>query len=108
MIRLISFGFGCYVGNAEWQDSSHGSLRIMWKSPQTLAGEVYSWAARTEILGTVFTIYELHSGDESHDSGSIKSISVLMQLLVIYYLPGFYGVDPVVLRKALELLETNG
>eukprot|EP01034_Spumella_vulgaris_P022106 gene22106-28205_t len=61
----------------------------MWKSPQTLAGEVYSWAARTEILGTVFTIYELHSGDENQDSG-------------------FHGVDPVTLRKALELLESHG
>lgn len=62
---------------------------MMWKSPQTLAGEVYAWACRAEILGTVFTVYELHAGDDNHDSG-------------------FHGVDPVTLRRALDLLEAAG
>lgn len=78
------------TGNAEWQDTtSKGALRVMWKSPQTLAGEVYAWACRTDILGTVFTIYELHAGDDNHDSG-------------------FHGVDPITLRRALDLLEAAG
>lgn len=57
------------IGNAEWEDSNHTSLRIIWKTPEALAGEVYQWALQQEVAGTVFTLYELHSGEENQDSG---------------------------------------
>ena len=30
-------------GNAEWEDGSRTGLRIMLKSPESLAGDIYSW-----------------------------------------------------------------
>lgn len=57
------------LGNAEWEDSNETSLRIIWKSPESLAGEVYNWAIQQEVVGTVFTLYELHSGEENQNSG---------------------------------------
>lgn len=74
------------AGNAEWEDEGHTSLRIIWKTPLVLAGEVYQWAMRESQLGQVNTIYELHSGEEHQDSG-------------------FHGCDAVILRRALEILE---
>jgi ESCRT-II complex subunit VPS25 len=74
------------AGNAEWEDGLRTSLRIMWKSPNVLAAEIYAWASTAEILGTVFTIYELHSGEDNQDSG-------------------FHGTDPVLIRRAVELLQ---
>lgn len=56
--------------NAEWDDAAHTVLRIMWKTPEALALDVYEWASKREILGTVYTFYELLSGDEYTDSGS--------------------------------------
>ncbi|RYY82737.1 hypothetical protein EON63_12760 [archaeon] len=58
-----------FIGNAEWEDQNRSTLLIMWKSPEVLGNEIYEWASKTDILGTVFTIYELHSGDEYMDSG---------------------------------------
>lgn len=56
-------------GNAEWEDGNQTSLRIIWKTPEALAGEVHHWALKQEVTGTVFTLYELHSGEENQDSG---------------------------------------
>jgi ESCRT-II complex subunit VPS25 len=57
-------------GNAEWEDSNQTSLRIIWKTPESLAGEVYNWAVKQDLMGTVFTIFELHAGEEHQDSGT--------------------------------------
>ena len=37
-------------GNAEWEDSTKAWLRIIFKSPEVLAGEIYSWYAFYTIL----------------------------------------------------------
>jgi ESCRT-II complex subunit VPS25 len=74
-------------GHGEWQDNSLSTLRVMWKSPEALGNEIYSWASTVEILGTVFTIYEIHSGEEYADSG-------------------FHGTDPWLVRRALQYLES--
>lgn len=60
------------AGNAEWEDNLKTSLRIIWKTPEALSGEIYDWARKSALLGQVFTIYELHSGDDEDghtDSG---------------------------------------
>lgn len=75
-------------GNGEWQDASRASLRLIWRTPEALAAEVYAWGCNADVIGTVFTVYEIHSGEDYQDSG-------------------FYGVDPVLLRRALSVLEAN-
>lgn len=81
--RLIS------TGNGEWEDTSQTRLRIILKSPESLAVDVYNWAKRNDFIGTVFTVYELHSGEDHSDSG-------------------FYGTESVDLVRALRILERDG
>lgn len=54
----------------------------MLKSPEVLASEIYAWASKNEILGTVYTIYELHSGEENLDSGTIWT-SCMMDFIAV-------------------------
>jgi len=76
-------------GNAEWADESQTSLHIIWKSAEVISGEVLDWARKND-SGTIYTIYELHSGDDDdHISNTL------------------HGTDPVMLRRALEILERN-
>ena len=77
---------------------------IIWKSPQQLAGEIYSWACSADVMGTVYTIYELYAGDENQDSGKL---AIALLSLSSIHVAGFHGVDPVILRRALEILESN-
>jgi hypothetical protein len=60
-----------HVDQAEWDDPpSNTILRIMWKSPESLGMDIYDWATkRGEIIGTVYTFYELLHDDEYSDSG---------------------------------------
>ena len=89
-------------GNAEWEENhTKACLRIIWKKPETLAGEIYNWACNSEILGTVFTVYELHSGEENLDSGSFYYWCI--NLVPV----GFHGTDPVLMRRALDILVEN-
>lgn len=57
---------------AEWDNTSHTKLRLLLKSPEFLANEIYSWASTEGFLGNVFTIYELHSGEQYKNTGTIK------------------------------------
>ena len=65
----VVFSYLVSEGNAEWEDSSHTRCRIMWKSSEVLAAEIYSWAVKLGFLDNIYTIFELTSGDEFHDSG---------------------------------------
>jgi ESCRT-II complex subunit VPS25 len=76
-------------GNAEWEDSSKTGLRIILKSVQSLAGDIYAWANRNDFVGTVLTLYEIHSGEDHQDSG-------------------FFGTDPIILKRAIQVLEREG
>jgi len=78
-------------GNAEWTDATHTSLHVIWKSVEVISGEVLEWARKNDDgSGTVYTIYELHSGDQ--DDHLFNTL---------------HGTDPIMLRRALELLEKN-
>ena len=79
--NAITFHF---IGNAEWEDSERTSLRIIWKTPEAFAGEVYSWAVRNDLINTVFTVYELHSGEEYQDSGANLSQSSSCMLYSVF------------------------
>eukprot|EP01038_Epipyxis_sp_PR26KG_P004649 gene4649-6533_t len=77
------------AGNAEWEDASNTTLMIIWKNPEIIASEIYTFANTCgEPLGTVFTLYELLSGED-------------------YQNTAFYGIDPTIFRRALQVLETN-
>jgi ESCRT-II complex subunit VPS25 len=77
-------------GVAEWEDEDHPvNLIVMSKSSATLAHELYAWATKESLVGYIVTIYEIHAGDDYVDSP-------------------FQGMDPVILRKALEVLEAGG
>jgi hypothetical protein len=52
----------------------------MWKSPEALGNEIYEWAIKVDLLGTVFTIYELYAGDEYQDSGELIHHLILINL----------------------------
>jgi ESCRT-II complex subunit VPS25 len=80
---LVTHGYG------EWLDDSHNILRILWRKPEELATDIYEWAAQTGNIGSVCTVYELHSGED------VNGMS-------------FQGLDEELLRRALSILEDEG
>ena len=79
------------VGNVAWEDSSRATARIMWKTPASVTTKVYNWACQNDYLHTtsIFTVFELNSGDEHLDSG-------------------FHGTDPFLFHKSMKLLQSEG
>lgn len=45
-------------GNAEWEDSSHTGLRIILKSPESFAGDIYSWLVGSLYLNIYIFVYD--------------------------------------------------
>jgi ESCRT-II complex subunit VPS25 len=91
-------------GSAEWMDGSEDgpsqassstsnnhrtTLRILWRTPQELASDIYRWATTSGQLGSVVTLYELHSGEDSTGQS-------------------FSGLDEDLIRRALTILESQG
>lgn len=88
-MRIVVEDF-CSHGHGEWQD--HGtktSVRILWRKPEQLATDIYQWAETNGFIGTVVTVYELHSGED------VNGMS-------------FQGADEELLRRALVILEERG
>ena len=75
------------IGCADWEDAGQKVLQILLKAPEVLANEIYQWATENGLLGSVSTIYELHSGEDTTTS--------------------FYGTDVSLIRKALGVLENT-
>lgn len=81
------------TGSAEWVDSAATTtLRILWFTPQELASNIYVWARENGHLGSVVTLYELHSGDG--DATAETS--------------AFQGLEEELIRRALTILESEG
>lgn len=77
-------------GHGEWEDpASKTRCRILWRKPDQLATDIYHWAETNGHVGSVCTVYELHSGED------VNGMS-------------FEGVDEELLRRALSLLESQG
>jgi len=77
-------------GHGEWMDSpANAQCRILWRKPDQLAADLYQWADSTGLLGSVCTLYELHSGEDVHGTS-------------------FQGADEELLRRALTILEEQG
>jgi ESCRT-II complex subunit VPS25 len=77
----------CASGYGERIDAA--SIRILWRKPTELATDIYHWADTNGLIGSVCTIFELHSGED------VQGLS-------------FQGVDEDLLRRALQLLEEQG
>jgi len=83
---------GCY---GEWVDDEDGEgavggrCRVLWRTPQQLAGDIYEWASRSGYIKEVVTIYEINNGEETKEEG-------------------FAGIGEELVRQALEILEERG
>ena len=80
---LVTHGYG------EWMDDNKTTLRILWRKPEELATDIYEWAVLNNNIGSVCTLYELHSGED------VNGMS-------------FEGLDEELLRRALAILEDEG
>ncbi|GMH74998.1 hypothetical protein TL16_g06618, partial [Triparma laevis f. inornata] len=87
-IRVICDDF-VENGNGEWEDEGKTRLRILWKKPEELAGDLLAWATRSGFIGQVCTLYELSSGEDSEGAS-------------------FQGADEELIRRALAILEDRG
>lgn len=77
------------TGHAEWNDGGKSMVTLMWHSAEEIAAKLYDFVRKHDMVGSVFTVYELHQGDEV--SGT-----------------DFYGMDEGLFRKALATLEKQG
>eukprot|EP00937_MAST-01D_sp_MAST-1D-sp2_P003046 g3046.t1 len=93
--RLSAEGIACVVeylvahGYAEWEDATHARVRLMWRKAAEWAAQIYDYAVENGMIGNVYTVYELHSGDDTVGAP-------------------FYGIEAWVLLKALHTLEEEG
>mmetsp|Transcript_31692 Transcript_31692/g.48594 ORF Transcript_31692/g.48594 Transcript_31692/m.48594 type:complete len:178 (-) Transcript_31692:87-620(-) len=77
-------------GHGEWEDPAVKTrCRILWRKPEQLASDIYEWAEANGFVGSVCTVYELHSGED------VNGMS-------------FQGADEELLRRGLEILENQG
>ena len=79
-------------GNATWESPEEldkGRLRIMWRTAIDVAIDLWEHARAAGMFGSVYTLYELHSGDVSLGTA-------------------FEGMDPWLLREAIGVLEGQG
>ena len=77
------------AGYAEWEDDSHARIRVMWRRPADWAAIIYDYACDNAMVGNVYTVYELHSGDDTTDAQ-------------------FYRLEAWLMLRALQTLEEEG
>lgn len=51
------------TGHAEWNDSGKSMVTLMWHSAEEIAAKLFDFVRRHDMIGSVFTVYELHQGD---------------------------------------------
>uniref|UniRef100_A0A8C5IZX8 Vacuolar protein-sorting-associated protein 25 n=1 Tax=Junco hyemalis TaxID=40217 RepID=A0A8C5IZX8_JUNHY len=54
-------------GNLEWLDKNKTSFLIMWKRPEEWGKLIYQWVSKNGLTNSVFTLYELVSGDDTEN-----------------------------------------
>uniref|UniRef100_A0A8V0ZPS9 Vacuolar protein-sorting-associated protein 25 n=1 Tax=Gallus gallus TaxID=9031 RepID=A0A8V0ZPS9_CHICK len=52
-------------GNLEWLDKNKTSFLIMWRRPEEWGKLIYQWVSKNGLTNSVFTLYELISGDDT-------------------------------------------
>ena len=73
-------------GNLEWLDKNKSSFLIMWRRPEEWGKLIYQWVSRSGQNNSVFTLYELTSGEDTEDEE-------------------FHGLDEATLLRALQALQ---
>ncbi|KAM7030077.1 PREDICTED: vacuolar protein-sorting-associated protein 25 [Sturnus vulgaris] len=73
-------------GNLEWLDKNKTSFLIMWKRPEEWGKLIYQWVSKNGLTNSVFTLYELASGDDTENEE-------------------FHGLDEATLLRALQALQ---
>lgn len=56
-------------GYGEWTDSNRKTMRVTWRTAEDWGRIIYSHFTTNALLGTIYTFYELHSGDVSEGTG---------------------------------------
>lgn len=80
-------------------------MRITWRTAEDWGRIIYSFFSQNSLLGTVYTFYELHSGDLSHGTGrKAFRFALLLSLNMIE----FNGLDVNICLKAVESLVRVG
>ena len=78
------------TGHGEWLDEPvRSQFLVMWDTAQQISNEIYSWAQDTGKVGEIFTVYDIHSEDDSVGRG-------------------FHHAHPRAIVKALARLQENG
>lgn len=52
------------TGHAEWNDAGKSMVTLMWHSVEEIAAKLFDFVRKHDMVGSVFTVYELHQGDE--------------------------------------------
>ncbi|XP_015741548.1 vacuolar protein-sorting-associated protein 25 [Coturnix japonica] len=73
-------------GNLEWLDKNKTSFLIMWRRPEEWGKLIYQWVSKNGLTNSVFTLYELISGDDTANEE-------------------FHGLDEAMLLRALQALQ---
>lgn len=77
------------MGNGEWEDSAKLRCRIYFKSPAEWADAIYQYAQRTNMFGSVLTVFELREGTTTSDAS-------------------FHGLDAGTVLAAVRCLRDSG
>eukprot|EP00752_Nemacystus_decipiens_P002115 g2019.t1 len=77
------------TGHAEWNDVGKSMVTLMWHSAEEIAAKLFDFVRKHDMVGSVFTVYELHQGDDVLGTD-------------------FFGMDEGLFRKALSVLENQG
>eukprot|EP01135_Chromosphaera_perkinsii_P004550 Nk52_evm20s288 gene=Nk52_evmTU20s288 len=77
------------TGNVEWEGSDKKRCLVYYRGPQEWADIIYEWVFNAGMTNQICTVYELHAGDNTTGEE-------------------FHGMDVVVLKKALKVLEKRG
>lgn len=52
------------TGHAEWNDAGKSMVTLMWHSAEEIAAKLFDFVRKHDMVGSVFTVYELHQGDD--------------------------------------------
>ena len=78
------------TGHGEWLDEpGRSQFLVMWDTAQEVSNDIYAWAQNTGKVGEVYTVYDIHSEDDSAGYG-------------------FHGAHPRAIVKALAKLQEGG
>lgn len=65
------------TGHAEWNDAGKSMVTLMWHSADEIAAKLFAYVQKHDMIGNVFTVYELHQGDEVLGTVSTRSAAFL-------------------------------